>query len=254
MPSAPEIPDGNGGIGEEKVLFDIKTKHFPHADGHVAVPGKVVIDLQRIADPSEPGKTTVHDSGRENRIDCDGSRICKQELFTQADNKTANPCRSSFRCTEAVVNLRGNIAPTNNRAGNELWKERNIEQQFQKTGTVFLRTAIYVNGIAQPLKSKEGYSDRKNQTNWLKLQSKKAVDIADYKIGVFVSTKYSKIQKNINRNNDPAAEKSAAEQEPCHVVEENGTQKQGNIVQVAKSIEQKTRCCQKEILPSASKR
>ena len=83
MPAAPEIADGAGRIGEEKVFADGKAEHFPHADSHVGIAGEIEADLQTVAEPAQPGQTAVTETGGKSRVGNDCQVIRQKKLLAQ---------------------------------------------------------------------------------------------------------------------------------------------------------------------------
>src|SRR6266404_5167870 len=55
VPSAPELGKGGGDIREVEVFSQTKSGDARQADGHVAVAGKIEIDLKSIAKQPNPG-------------------------------------------------------------------------------------------------------------------------------------------------------------------------------------------------------
>ena len=54
MPSSPEFADAPGTVRKAEVLMEVKAKHFSQTDGHVRIPGKIVVDLERIGKARSP--------------------------------------------------------------------------------------------------------------------------------------------------------------------------------------------------------
>ena len=59
VPAAPEFGDRLGDVGIVEIERKIDADHQAEADRHIRVAGKVEIDLQRVADVSEPGQRGI---------------------------------------------------------------------------------------------------------------------------------------------------------------------------------------------------
>ena len=72
MPAAPEFTDRGRRIRMVKVFAEAETEHVPHPYRHIAVTAEIVVDLQGIADPSQPHQAPIVDTagqaGIENRV------------------------------------------------------------------------------------------------------------------------------------------------------------------------------------------
>lgn len=55
MPSPPEFPYRDRGIGILEVFFKVKAEHPAQADCHITVPAEVKVDLKHISDCAQPG-------------------------------------------------------------------------------------------------------------------------------------------------------------------------------------------------------
>ena len=252
MPLPPEVTDGRRGIGKEKVLLDRKAEHAAHANGHVAVAGEIKVDLQRVADSTEPGKPCIRESGGENGVNNNSGGVSQEKLLAEADDKAPDAGGSFLRSTAALVNLRGDIAPADNGTGNQLRKKGDIKQKLQKAAAVFLRTAVDINRIAESLKGEKRDPDRENQPHRADCQPQEGVGIANQKVGILIDAENPQIEKNVKCDQNPAAGKAAAEQQSGQVVEENRAEKQRNIVQVPEGIEDQTGNGQKNVLISTA--
>ena len=248
MPLSPEVTNGSRRIGKEKVLPDGEAEHPSHADGHVAVAGEVKVDLQRIADSAKPSQTGIHDRRAENRIDHDRCGVGQQKLLAESDDEAPDPGRGLPGGAAAPVDLGRDIAPADNGSGDQLGEERDIEQKLQKAAAVILRTAVDIDGIAQTLEGEEGDADGENQPDGLQREAGDGVEVCDQEVGVFIDKENTQIQKDVERNEDPAVFQARSEQEPGQVVQQDRAQKQRDIVQIPESVEHQAGCGQEKIL------
>ena len=184
----------------EKVFLQRKAEHPSHADGHIAVAGKIKIDLQTVADPAQPGEAGVRERGREDRVGCDGGCVGQQQLFPEPHEKAPDPGRGLFGRADALVDLCRDITPADDGTCDQLWEKRNVQQQLQKAPAVFLRLPVDVDGIAEPLKGVEGNADRQDQSHRLQRQAEEGVGVADQEIGVLENAEDAEIQHDVQRD------------------------------------------------------
>ncbi len=122
MPAAPKVLDADCAVWEIEVVDKIKAEHFSETDSHIAVTGKIKVNLKSITenckpriDRSERGNAT----GTNFRIyGSDGVR--KNDLFSESSYKKE---RTGSKFTDIMFTLGKiffNIVILNNGAGNEL--------------------------------------------------------------------------------------------------------------------------------------
>ncbi len=133
VPPAPEFLNCGSGIRILKVFLKVKPEHPAHADRHIAVAGKIKIDLQCIAEHAHPGGKHA-DLPRQGKhhVTIHSHGVGNQQLFGQAANKTPDAERGLFRRCAALVDLFFNIVILDDRTGDQLRKKRNIEQNLHK--------------------------------------------------------------------------------------------------------------------------
>src|SRR5438876_1131784 len=122
MPAAPELPDRLRDVGIVEVLEHPKSEHAHHADSHVRVAGEIKIDLQRVADETQPGNARIELGGRdgENLIGHTSQSIGDEYFLAQANDKAPHALGYIGEASLARCNLLGDVLVADDRACNQL--------------------------------------------------------------------------------------------------------------------------------------
>ena len=158
MPAPPEIGDGHRGIRQAEVLHIFEAEDTPHADGHVGIAGEIKIDFKRIQQNAEPrGDCCV---GRETAAqDLRGDlarRVGQKHLFGKADAEARRAVERLGGVKLPVVDLCGDIRIADDRPGDQLREERDVEQELCKRALRRNIAAPDVDRIGKRLKGIEG--------------------------------------------------------------------------------------------------
>ena len=148
MPPSPEFRDGFGAVGVAKVLREGEAQDFSKADGHVAVPGEVKIDVQGEGQGVDPVKkhalALAGPEGPDERTELVG----QQDFFAQADQKTGKAFGKIVPTGIPAVQLGGNVGVTDDGPGDELGEHGNVGAEFQQIFLDGYVPTVHVNHIA----------------------------------------------------------------------------------------------------------
>ena len=165
MPSAPELPDGLGHIGVVEIFHEVKAEHFPQADGHIRVAGKIIINLKGVEKNSEPGQPRPRQAfiGKgEHIVHHGGKGIGKDHLFSQAIGKPLDAVGHALGRDAPSLQLGVNLIVFHNRPGDELGEKANVERQIQGILLHPDGPPVHVHHIGQGLEGVEGNADGKD--------------------------------------------------------------------------------------------
>ena len=125
MPAAPELLDGGRGVRIIEVFAEMEAEHASETDGHIAVAGKIEVDLQRVANGARPSCQHADLSGRqrEHGIRHLTERVRQQQLFAQTADKPADAECGLLRSGAAAVDLLFDVMVLDDRTCNKLWKK-----------------------------------------------------------------------------------------------------------------------------------
>ena len=134
MPAPPELGDGARGIGQAEILRVFEAEDAAHADGHIGIAGKIEIDLKGIEHDAEPGRGGRRRGGaavQDLRGDL-ARGVSQQDLFGKADAEAGRAVECVSGVKAARVDLPGDVGIADDRPGDELREERDVEQKFCK--------------------------------------------------------------------------------------------------------------------------
>ncbi len=227
-------------IGVIEVFHKGKAEHLAEADRHIGIAGKVKVNLQRIADCTEPREQKGQFPARQRKYIVRNHRkhIGQQDLFGKTDDKAVD-ARGKFgkrmlSCTQQRVD----ILIADNRPCNELRKHRNIECEL---GQIILRldlTPIDVDHIAERLKGIERNADRHDHLEENIVCVQYLVGYPDEKIEILIKTQNTEIDRNAGKQKNPAA--PPMHQYAEHIIDEDRRQHDDNQSGLTIKIEAQT--------------
>ena len=215
----------------------MKAKHPAHANRHIAVAGKIKINLQRITKRAHPGSKHADLPRRQgkHRVRHPSHSVGDQQLFGQTANKTPDAERGLFRRCAALVDLFFNVVILDDRTGDQLRKKRNIEQNLHKGSGDGSPVTIHIDHIRKPLEGKKRNSDRQRNPRQREGQPQQAVTGPYQKVRVLEHRQHA----------DPAGGREphaqprpfSRSEQAAAVIERNRQQQQRQISQLSERIE-----------------
>ena len=130
MPAPPEVLHRCGRIGIAEVLGEAEAEQAAEADGHVGVAREIEVDLQRVADHGQPGERRGELGGRqrEDLVGGSGHDVGHEHLLGQTHDEAPGAVGEVGTTNRARGQLRRDVAVADDRAGDELWKEQQVER------------------------------------------------------------------------------------------------------------------------------
>ena len=136
VPAAPELLHRVGDVGPAEVLREAEAEHPAEADRHVGVAGEVEVDLQRVADdrrarraPASARATgSAEDAGRPGRR----RRWRSSTFLPRPMTKRRTPYGEVVERHDAARELIGDVAVADDRSGDQLRKEQQIERRVHR--------------------------------------------------------------------------------------------------------------------------
>lgn len=184
MPSSPEFLDRSRDIRIIEIFKKMKSEDPAHSDSHITVTAEIEINLQSIADSSQPSDANIQTSRiqRKHLIRYGARRICQQKLFRETDDKTSQTGSRFFSSTLPAIDHRRYIMVLDNRSRDELRKERDIQYQLCKIAGSHESVPIDIDDIRHPLKSIKGDPDGQYDSRQRNRHAEKRIDIVHRKI------------------------------------------------------------------------
>ena len=196
VPAAPEFGDAAGDIGIIEVFGKAKAEDLPQADGHIAVPGKIEVDVQRVGHSIHPGEQ--HRGLAALLVDGDEliQHIGQQHLFGKAQHK---PLRPRCRLPQAVPpfgKLRFNIGIAHNGPGDELREHGDIGRQIDEIALCPDRPAVNIHHIAEDLEGVKADADGQRHPQQRDRKPGNGIEAFQEKIGVFAVAQQQKAEQD----------------------------------------------------------
>ena len=157
MPLSPEILNAYRTVRIIEVFLKVKAEHFAKTDCHIGITRKIVIDLEKICQSTEPsrynGKIIV--TCIENNVRCLSHCVCNENFLCKSADKTAHTICNLFGSLLSVNNLFADVPVFNNRTCNKLWEKCYVKKNIEVIFLCINRFAVNINYIGQSLKCKE---------------------------------------------------------------------------------------------------
>ena len=159
MPAPPELGNAAGNIGILKVFGKMKAENTPQANGHIAVAGKIKVQMQHIGQRIQPAKQHRALLGRlELRYQC-VQCVGQQHLFAEACHKAGKPGGQILPGGAARVQLLAHIGIAHDGACDQLRKHGDIGGQIHQVFLRRHRAAPHIHHIADDLKGVKADAD-----------------------------------------------------------------------------------------------
>ncbi len=160
VPAAPEFGGASGNIGIVEVFREFESEHFSQTDGHVRVAGEIKINLQRVRQRAEPGGGHGEGhAGAENVIRHLRHIVGNQNLLRQAIDEALHAVAKVRQRLPAVHDLLLDGVVADDRAGDELREERDVEAHIPHTLLRLRLAVVNVKEIGQELEGEERNPD-----------------------------------------------------------------------------------------------
>ena len=223
MPAAPEILDARGDVRPAEVLGKTESEHASETDRHVGVAGKVEVDLQRIADKAKPRvpDRELCERHRENPIGRPGDDVRDQHLLGKTDDKPPDPVRQVVDRDPSAGELIGDVAVADDRAGDQLRKQQQIQRGVD--GTLLRRCIPAVDvhdvrdGVEGEKRDADGQQEPRHDERLRMEREKQRVDVVGEKVGVLEDAEDDQVGRD--RESEPGSG-AAHGHGDCHPVVE----------------------------------
>ena len=202
MPAAPVFAHALGQVGIIEVFGQFQTKEAADADGHIAVTGKVKIQLQHV------GNVAQHQNGGRQRFGRDGNNplidqcqlVCNQGFFGKAKDKPFDAVAKAVGCDEAGlapgVQL-GKLLPIpHDGAGWSMPEESQKHKEAQRTAGRDYAPGGYVNAVADGGEYIKTDAQRQCRRENGQQGGKQSVHALGHKSRIFKQTQNAQVGQN----------------------------------------------------------
>ena len=238
MPPPPEFPDRICSIGIPEIFFKMKAEHPPHSDRHITVAAKVKINLKQIGDCSQPRPQYIDPLNRrgEQRIGDHCHIVSQNRLFAKTHNKTPNPFCNVLGVGSSLCHLPLHIMVFYDWSGNELRKQRNIQQNVAKPLLRRRLPKINVHDIRHCLKGKKRNPYRQCHSRNRYMQPSPLIPQSDQKSRILKDTKQCQIDDYHHDQNPTTPSRRFFYPSGAPVMKKSRSDHQKNIYRLAIGI------------------
>ena len=252
VPPPPELGDGAGQIRIVEVFGKGEAKHPPQADGHVAVGGKVKVDLQRKAQRIQPG--IAHAGGRRGAVaGCQLAQdIGDEHLFSQPHDKAPQTGRGVLHGQLPLVQLGRYVGIADDRPGHQLGKQTDIGRQRGQIALGVYIATIDIDGIAHGLKGEKADAHRQRQVGQRNLLPGEAVPDRKQKVGIFEHGQQPQVEHNgaDQRGRGPPGTAVPLDIQAVGIVRQGRAEQQQRVHRLAPIIEPEADRQQNRVTPA----
>ena len=198
MPPLPEFADVEALVRRIEIDRDFDVEHQPHAGRHIAVAGKIEVELEGVADGDKPGLRRVERQRvGKTRLDRDGERIGDGHLLDQTARESVQAGGEMIEVEMAVFHickLRHDFAVQHDRPRDELGEERDEERIIQN---VVARNGalVAVDDVGKLLKGEKRNAQRQRQMVERQMQAERAVQVFKEEIVVFEVKQHTEVEE-----------------------------------------------------------
>ena len=184
MPTPPELGGAAGDVGIVEIFGKVKAKDLSQADRHIAVAGKIEIDVQHIGGGVHPAIQHRGLSGgfihRNELI----QHIGDEHLFGKSQHKALRTGGNHIGGGAALLKLRLDIGIADNGPCNKLREHGDVSAEVDQIALGGNGTAVDVHHIAEDLKGVEADTDGQRHPQKRHRKTGDGIEAADKEIGV----------------------------------------------------------------------
>ena len=242
MPALPEFADGEALVGGVEVDRDADVEHEADAGRHVAVAGKIEVELERVADGDEPCLRRIErGGGAKARVDRGGEGIGDDDLLEQAQREGIEARREVVKIKAAVFGvgeLRDDLAVQHDRPGDELREERH-EQRVIENIVARHRAAVAVDDVGELLEGEKRDAQRQRDAVEREGEAERAVQVFAEEVVILEVEEHAEVGRQAQQHQRQAhglargGEHALAER----IVDQDAQHDDGHIARVVVAVE-----------------
>ena len=226
MPALPKIGHARSDIGVVEVFRERKTEDVCQSQRHIGIAGEIEIQLHRVADGGEPRQPRVDELCGEDSVHHAPDDVGNEQFFGQADHEPPDTLRRLFGGVLPVVDLRRGVFPAQDRAGEDIWEERDEQRRAQGVFCHARGLSVDLDDIADGREREKRHAEGKSESGQNKGRAEKDVYVSHEEIQVFICRQNTKVIHYCDSDQKPAEGLSLLryrpERQPCRPAHKNG--------------------------------
>ena len=184
MPAPPKLGDAFGNIGIVEIPGESEAEDPSQPHRHIAVTGKVKVDMQGKGDGIEPVKQHTFLPGVPENAAQLPKGIGDEHLFAQADEKMECAGGHILPAFLPVLQLPGDVHIADNGAGDELGKQGNIGTEIDDISLGFGVPPVHIHRIADGLKGIKADANGQRQLQKGDAHAGEGIEVLQGKVGI----------------------------------------------------------------------
>ena len=186
MPASPVFGDTARDVRVIKVLQKFEPEDGAETDGHVGVAAEVVVDLEGVANRSQPGGHAVQlvDRLRKHFVGYGSQGVGEEDFLGEPYDEAFHAVGDLLEVHRAILNLVGDVVILDDRPCHQLRKEGDVEREFVDILLRLNFLAIDIHDVADGLEGVEGDADGHDDLDEVDMSSEELVDVFDKEVEV----------------------------------------------------------------------
>ena len=198
MPPPPIFGDAARDVGVVEVFQEFESEDGAETDGHVGVPAEIVVDLEGVADRSQPRGHAVQlvDRLGEHFVGYGSQCIGEENLLGESHDEAFDAIGDFLEVHRAILDLVGYVVVLDDRSSHQLREEADVECELVD---VFLRLdflSVNVHNIADGLEGVEGDANGHDDLDEVDVPAKELIDVFNKEVEVFEVEQEAQVSQN----------------------------------------------------------
>ena len=223
-----------------EILLVVEAEHPRQSDSHIGVSAEVEVYLEEVGDSADPGDGDVDlaRGGAEHRIGSNRHRIRHKHLLRQAHAKAPETRGHALKRDGTSIELGFDIVVFDDRAGDELRKERDVQKNLQIASLGGDFPAVHIYHIRHRLERVKRYADGKSDVRIGDACSEQPVHRRNEHPRILEEPQKCQVGNHRNRNDRlRAAAGALADRKAKSPVRQRGNHHEGHVHGLAIRIE-----------------
>ena len=186
MPSSPVFGDAARDVRVIKVFQELESEDGAETDSHVGVPAEIVVDLESVADCSQPGGHTVQlvDRLRKHLVGYGSKGVGEENFLGESYDEAFHAVSDLLEVHGTILDLVGYVVVLDDRSRHQLGEEGDVEREFVDVSLRFNFLPIDVHDVANGLEGVEGDADGHDDLDEIDVPVEKRVDVLNKEVEV----------------------------------------------------------------------
>ena len=186
VPASPVFGDTARDVRVVEVFQKFEAKDGTKTDGHVRVSAEVVVNLESVADRTQPGGHAVQliDRLGKHLVGYGSQRVGEKNLLGESHNEAFHAVSDLLKVHRAILDLVGYVMILDDRSSYQLREEGDVEREFVDILLRLNFLPIDIHDVADGLEGVEGDADGHDNLDEVDMTAKELVDVFNEEVEV----------------------------------------------------------------------